>query len=70
MEEDPTGGKYAAQTGQLGGAPNKLETVINFHVRGEGQQGVAGKASVWKRAVFLAAAIPSMWDGSPRGGSR
>ncbi|GAB4816845.1 hypothetical protein N2152v2_003891 [Parachlorella kessleri] len=32
VEEDPTGGKYAQQTGQLGGAPNRLETVINFHV--------------------------------------
>ena len=32
VEEDPTGGKYAAQTGILGGAPNKLQTVNNFHV--------------------------------------
>ena len=32
VEEDPTGGKYAQQAGQLGGAPNRLETVINFHV--------------------------------------
>lgn len=33
VEDDPTGGKYAAQTGILGGAPNKLTTINNFHVR-------------------------------------
>ncbi|KAK9814939.1 hypothetical protein WJX73_002520 [Symbiochloris irregularis] len=32
VEEDPTGGKFAGSTGQLNGAPHKLEDVINFHV--------------------------------------
>lgn len=32
VEDDPTGGKYAAQTGVLGGAPHKLQTINNFHV--------------------------------------
>ncbi|KAL4425697.1 hypothetical protein ABPG75_009713 [Micractinium tetrahymenae] len=32
VEDDPTGGKYAAQTGIMGGAPNKLTTINNFHV--------------------------------------
>ena len=32
VEEDPTGGKFAGAQGQLNGAPNKLEAVINFHV--------------------------------------
>ena len=35
VEDDPTGGKYAgSSSGVLGGAPNKLEAHVNFHVRG------------------------------------
>lgn len=33
VEEDPTGGKFAGQSGVLGGASNKLDSIINFHVR-------------------------------------
>ncbi|KAF6255086.1 CPSF A subunit region-domain-containing protein [Scenedesmus sp. NREL 46B-D3] len=32
IEEDPTGGKLAAQMGKLGGAPHKLDNSIQFHV--------------------------------------
>lgn len=32
VEEDPTGGKYATETGVLGGAPNKLQAMSSFHV--------------------------------------
>eukprot|EP00877_Chromochloris_zofingiensis_P000800 jgi/Chrzof1/10720/Cz05g09290.t1 len=32
VEEDPTGGKLASQLGKLGGAPHKLENVVQFHV--------------------------------------
>lgn len=32
IEEDPTGGKLAAQMGKLGGAPHKLENLIQFHL--------------------------------------
>ncbi|KFM25355.1 Splicing factor 3B subunit 3 [Auxenochlorella protothecoides] len=32
VEEDPTGGKFAGQSGVLGGASNKLDSIINFHV--------------------------------------
>jgi splicing factor 3B subunit 3 len=32
VEDDPTGGKLAAQMGKLGGAPNKLTNLIQFHV--------------------------------------
>lgn len=32
VEEDPTAGKYAAESGHLGGAPNRLQAVANFHV--------------------------------------
>ena len=32
IEEDPTGGKLAAQMGKLGGAPHKLDNVVQFHV--------------------------------------
>jgi splicing factor 3B subunit 3 len=32
VEEDPTGGKLAAQTGKLGGAPHKLQNLAQFHV--------------------------------------
>ncbi|EFN57738.1 hypothetical protein CHLNCDRAFT_56079 [Chlorella variabilis] len=32
VEDDPTGGKYATETGLLGGAPNKLRTINSFHV--------------------------------------
>ena len=39
VEEDPTGGKFAAESGLLGGAPHKLQAVCNFHVRGMGGVG-------------------------------
>ena len=46
VEDDPTGGKYAAETGVLGGAPNKLQTVSNFHVSQRwGRWGASGGAS-------------------------
>lgn len=32
MEEDPSGGKLAAVSGRLGGAPHKLDAVCQFHV--------------------------------------
>ena len=32
VEEDPTAGKYAAEGGRLGGAPNRLQAICNFHV--------------------------------------
>eukprot|EP00879_Flechtneria_rotunda_P016767 GHRR01017550.1.p1 GENE.GHRR01017550.1~~GHRR01017550.1.p1 ORF type:complete len:1036 (+),score=359.64 GHRR01017550.1:786-3893(+) len=32
VEEDPTGGKLAAQMGKLGGAPYKLDNTTQFHV--------------------------------------
>lgn len=32
MEDDPTGGKLAAMTSHLNGAPNRLENIIQFHV--------------------------------------
>eukprot|EP00878_Enallax_costatus_P045956 GHUV01055499.1.p1 GENE.GHUV01055499.1~~GHUV01055499.1.p1 ORF type:complete len:135 (-),score=28.63 GHUV01055499.1:267-617(-) len=32
IEEDPTGGKLAAQMGKLGGAPHKLDNITHFHV--------------------------------------
>lgn len=32
IEEDPTGGKLAAQMGKLGGAPHKLDNIIQFHL--------------------------------------
>jgi len=32
VEDDPTGGKLAAQMGKAGGAPNKLTNLIQFHV--------------------------------------
>jgi hypothetical protein len=32
VEDDPTGGKLAATSGKLGGAPHKLEPVSNFHI--------------------------------------
>ena len=32
VEEDPTAGKYAAASGNLGGAPNRLQAISNFHV--------------------------------------
>ena len=32
VEDDPTGGKFANMQGQLNGAPNKLEAVINYHI--------------------------------------
>eukprot|EP00798_Chlamydomonas_sp_ICE-L_P023642 gene23642-9170_t len=32
VDEDPTGGKLAIALGKLGGAPNKLEPINNFHV--------------------------------------
>ena len=32
IEDDPTGGKYAAVSSILNGAPHKLENIIQFHV--------------------------------------
>ena len=32
VEDDPTGGKLAAMTGHLNGAPNRLENVIQYHL--------------------------------------
>ncbi|KAL6757658.1 CPSF A subunit region-domain-containing protein [Haematococcus lacustris] len=32
VEEDPTGGKLAASTGKLNGAPHKLQAITNFHI--------------------------------------
>lgn len=32
VEEDPTAGKYATESGRLGSAPNRLQAVANFHV--------------------------------------
>ncbi|KAG2485365.1 hypothetical protein HYH03_015856 [Edaphochlamys debaryana] len=32
VEDDPTGGKMAAASGRLNGAPHKLEEVVKFHV--------------------------------------
>lgn len=32
IEEDPTGGKLAAQMGKLGGAPHKLDNIIQVHL--------------------------------------
>lgn len=32
IEEDPTAGKYAGELGVVGGAPNRLHAVANFHV--------------------------------------
>lgn len=32
VEDDPTGGKFAATGGALNAAPNKIQPVINFHV--------------------------------------
>jgi CPSF A subunit region len=32
VEEDPTGGRFAGQSGALNSAPHKLEDIINFHV--------------------------------------
>jgi splicing factor 3B subunit 3 len=32
VEEDPTAGKYATEGGHLGGAPNRLQSISNFHV--------------------------------------
>ncbi|KXZ43846.1 hypothetical protein GPECTOR_79g125 [Gonium pectorale] len=32
VEDDPTGGKMAAASGKLNGAPHKLEEVVKFHV--------------------------------------
>ncbi|MEW5303982.1 MAG: hypothetical protein WDW36_006625 [Sanguina aurantia] len=32
VEEDPTGGRMAASSGKLNGAPHKLEDIVQFHV--------------------------------------
>jgi splicing factor 3B subunit 3 len=32
VEDDPTGGKFAANGGSLNSAPHKVQPVINFHV--------------------------------------
>eukprot|EP01025_Chloroclados_australasicus_P032349 TRINITY_DN3279_c1_g1_i8.p1 TRINITY_DN3279_c1_g1~~TRINITY_DN3279_c1_g1_i8.p1 ORF type:complete len:556 (-),score=86.09 TRINITY_DN3279_c1_g1_i8:188-1855(-) len=32
VEDDPTGGKFVNQTGLLNGAPNKLQTIVQYHV--------------------------------------
>lgn len=32
VEEDPTAGKFALESGTLGGAPNRLQAINNFHV--------------------------------------
>ena len=32
VEDDPTGGKFAANGGMLNSAPHKVQPVINFHV--------------------------------------
>ncbi|GMH39601.1 hypothetical protein BSKO_07499 [Bryopsis sp. KO-2023] len=32
VEDDPTGGKLAAMTSHLNGAPNRLENIIQFHI--------------------------------------
>ena len=58
VEEDPTGGKFAAESGLLGGAPHKLQAVCNFHVS-EQWWGLCG-AGLWcgtvvrNRRVFWA----------------
>ena len=31
IEEDPTGGKFAASGGMLNSAPHKVEAIVNFH---------------------------------------
>lgn len=32
IEDDPTGGRVKWEQGRLGGAPNKLEQILQFHV--------------------------------------